>query len=65
VIVFLFSCSKEIAFEHGRFKIHWLGPYKIEDFVGNNYFYFIHLDGERQPLSMNGKILKMFYQRNI
>jgi hypothetical protein len=45
VIVFLFSCSKEITFEH-EFKIHWLGPYKIEDFVGNNSFYFSHLDGE-------------------
>jgi hypothetical protein len=64
VIVFLFSCSKEITFEH-EFKIHWLGPYKIEDFVGNNSFYFSLLDGERQPLSVNGEILKMFYQCNV
>ena len=33
-----------------KFEILWLGPYKIEGFLGNNFFYLSHLDGERVPL---------------
>jgi hypothetical protein len=55
----------EKAGKHGKFEILWLGPYKIEDIAGNNSFYLSHLDGERLPLPVNGKILKMFYEDNI
>jgi hypothetical protein len=51
--------------KHGKFESLWLGPYKIDDVAGNNSFYLSHIDGERLPLSVNGKVLKMFYENNI
>jgi hypothetical protein len=51
--------------KHGKFESLWLGPYMIEDVASANSFYLSHLDGEKFPLPMNGKALKLFYQGNI
>jgi hypothetical protein len=61
----LWNKQNEKAGKHGKFESIWLGPYMIEDVVGTNSFYLIHLDGEKLPFPVNGKALKLFYQGNI
>jgi hypothetical protein len=46
-LVLMWDKKKEKPGKHGKFDSLWLGPYKIEDVVGENYFYLNHLDGEK------------------
>jgi hypothetical protein len=64
-LVLMWNKRNERVGKHGNFEILWLGPCKIEYFASSNSFYLSHLDGERLPLPMNGKILKILYQGNI
>jgi hypothetical protein len=48
---------------HGKFDNLWLGPYRIEDVDGLHSFYLSHLDGEKLPLLINGKVLKLYYTK--
>ena len=51
--------------KHGKFDSLWLGPYQITDIVGPNAFHLSHLDGEKIPLPVNEKALKMYFSNVV
>ena len=63
-LLLLWNKIKELV-NHGKFESIWLGPYKIHDIAGINYFFLIYLDAEKMPFPVNEKVLNNFYTGDI
>jgi hypothetical protein len=63
--VLLWDKQREKPGSHGKFDSLWAGPYIIQDVAANNSFVLSRLDGEKLPLPVNGKLLKLFFNEVI
>jgi len=61
----MWNIRNEKSRKYGKFDSLWLGPYKIEKFVGENDFYLNHLDGEKLWLHVNEQILNILFKDNL
>ena len=48
----------------GKFKIKWVGPYKICEVGNNGAIKLWMLDGKEVPDAVNGSKLKVYHERN-
>ena len=47
--------------KHTKFQIMWLGPFQIVEVIGPSTFVLQDLAGKRDPLPINGQILKKYF----
>ena len=59
------TSKREKPRKDGKFDNLWMGPYIIHDIAGVNSFHLSDMDGEKQTLPVNGKLLKLFFSDNI
>jgi hypothetical protein len=60
--VLMWDKRREKPGMHQKFDSLWLGPYKIEEISGPDSFYLSTTEGRRMPLSVNGSLLKHYFQ---
>ena len=63
--VFSWDKRREKPSKHGKFDSLWMGSYIIHDIAGVNSFHLSDMDGEKQTLPVNEKLLKLFFSENI
>jgi len=51
--------------KHTKFQKMWLGPFQIVKFIGPSTFVLHDLAGKRDPLPINGQILKIYFPYKI
>jgi hypothetical protein len=60
--VLMWDKRREKLGMHQKFDSLWLRPYKIEEISGLDSFYFSKTEERRMPLSVNGSLLKYYFQ---
>ena len=47
--------------KHTKFQRMWLGPFQIVELIGPSTFMLQNLAGKREPLLVNGQVLKKYF----
>lgn len=47
--------------KHTKFQRMWLSPFQIVEVIGPSTFFLQDLAGKRDPLPINGEIIKIYF----